>query len=82
MSKLQSRDKHLLLTILLVAVQFGVMLLFIQLLGELHGLISTVIMLIVQLSFLQIRVMAMERELQLSRKTTDNTSSNIAEKTV
>ena len=80
MFKLQSRDKDLLLTILIVAVTIGVMLLAIQFLGELHGLIVTVIGLIVQTLFLTIRVASLERELRISRESHE--PSKTAEKTV
>jgi len=67
MFKLQSRDKELLLTLLAVAGTFGLMLLAMYLLGELHGLIATVIGLIVQIVFLNRRVITLERELRISR---------------
>jgi hypothetical protein len=69
MIKLHSRDKDLLLTILSVAVTIGVMLLLMQFIGELHGLILTVVILVVQTSFLTIRVASLERELRISRET-------------
>jgi hypothetical protein len=80
MFKLQSRDKDLLLAILTIAVTFGVMLLLIHMLGEVHGLISTVIILIGQTSFLTIRVASLERELRSSRGLHD--SSKTAEKII
>jgi hypothetical protein len=69
MFKLQSRDRDLLLTILAVGVTVGMMLLLICTLGELHGLISTVIILIGQISFLTMRVVALEREIRVPRET-------------
>jgi hypothetical protein len=82
MFKLQSRDKDLLLTILTIAVTFGVMLLAIHFLGELHGLIVTVIALIGQIAFLGRRVVALERELRISRESHETEHSKIAEKNV
>ena len=46
------------------SVVFGVMLMLIHFFGELHGLISTVVMLIVQTGFLFMRVGMLERRLQ------------------
>ena len=80
MIKLQSRDKDLLLTILSSAVTFGIMLLLIQFLGEVHGLISTVIILVCQIAFLSRRVSALERELRISRESHETEPSKIPEK--
>ena len=80
MIKLQSRDRDLLLTFLSVVVTIGVMLLLMQFIGELHGLIITVVILVVQSSFLTIRVASLERALRISRETHE--SPNVGEKTV
>jgi len=82
MFKLQSRDKDLLLMILTIAVTFGVMLLLIQFLGELHGLISTVIILIGQIAFLSRRVFALERELRISREASESEQPKVGGKSV
>ena len=82
MFKLQSRDKDLLLMILTIAVTFGVMLLLIQFLGELHGLISTVIILIGQIALLSRRVFALERELRISRETPESEHPKVGGKSV
>jgi hypothetical protein len=82
MFKVTSRDKSLLLTIIQIAMTFGAMLVLISFLGELHGLIVTVIMLIGQTSFLTSRVAALERELRISHKPSDGDPSKIVEKTV
>jgi hypothetical protein len=47
---------------------FGAMLVLMQFLGELHGLIVTVIILIGQIAFLSSRVVTLERELRISRE--------------
>jgi uncharacterized protein involved in response to NO len=81
MFKVTSKDKSLLLAVVNAAVTFGVMLAMIKLLGELHGLISTVVLLIVQTSFLTGRVVALERERRLSREPSEGERSKIIEKT-
>ncbi|MCP5522289.1 MAG: hypothetical protein H7A46_12155 [Verrucomicrobiales bacterium] len=49
------------------AVGVGAMLLLIHLLGEVHGLISSMVIFIVQAGFLFTRIGALERELRDSR---------------
>ncbi|HWD90817.1 MAG TPA: hypothetical protein VG938_00580 [Verrucomicrobiae bacterium] len=82
MFKLQSRDRDLLVAILTMAVTFGIMLLLIHMLGEIHGLISTVIMLLVQISFLHRRVSALEHELRISHEIPDTDHSKLTEKNI
>ena len=82
MIKVTSSDKGLLLMIVNVAVTFGVMLALIHFLGELHGAISTIILLIVQTSFLTKRVTALERELRISRELSAREDSKIVGKTL
>ena len=78
MIKVTSSDKGLLMMIVNVAVTFGVMLAMIGFLGELHGAISTIILLIVQTSFLTKRVTALERELRISHGSTAGEPNKIA----
>jgi len=80
MFKLQSSDKDLRLLILFNAMMFGMMLLLIKFLGELHGLISTVVLLIGQTAFLNRRVNTLEREVRISRETSDRPPAKFAEK--
>lgn len=68
MFKLQSRDKDLLQTILYFVVAGGATLFLIHALGEIHGCILAVLLLVVQLGFLTTRVSALERELRSSRE--------------
>jgi hypothetical protein len=82
MFKVTYKDKGLLLTIVSAAVTFGVMLALIKTLGELHGVISTVVLLIVQTSFLTSRVVALERELRLSREPASDERSKIIQNTI
>jgi hypothetical protein len=73
MFKLQPRDKDLLSTIVVAVVLGGVILFLIGSLGEVHGLICAVIMLMVQFAFLNSRVSALERELRTSREPREQT---------
>jgi hypothetical protein len=82
MIKVTSSDKDLFVAIISIAVTIGVMLALISFLGELHGLICTVIILIVQTSFMTRRMAALERELRISRTPSDSEHSKLAEKTV
>ncbi len=82
MIKLQPSDKDLLLSILRDAVTLGLVLLLVKLLGEVHGTIMAVILLIGQISLLNRRVSKLERELQISRETADAGLPKLAEKSV
>ncbi len=71
MIKVTSKEKSLLMAIVYIAVPFGAMLVLMHFLGELHGLISTVVILIGQISFLTSRVVVLERELRISHEPSD-----------
>jgi hypothetical protein len=60
--------KDILNLLLYCAVGVGVMLLLIHTLGELHGIISTVSLFIVQTGFLFMRVGMLERQLQVAQR--------------
>jgi hypothetical protein len=81
MLKVTSKDKDLLLTLVNVVVTLGAMLAVMAFIGELHGLIATVFILIVQTSFLTRRVVALERELRISHEPPHSESSKVVEKT-
>jgi len=67
MVKLKPTDKDLLSYIALSLFIVGIMLALIHLLGELHGLIATVVILIGQSALLQTRLGAAQRELRSLR---------------
>ena len=64
MFNLKPSDRDLLSHIAVSAVTVAVMLGPIYLLGEVHGLIATVVILIVQSSLLNMRITALQRELR------------------
>lgn len=66
--------KDILNLLLYCVVGGGVMLLLINTLGEVHGLISTVTLFIVQTGFLFMRVGMLERQLQAQRPHAANPS--------
>jgi len=68
---MKSSDKDLLRYIALAAISVGIMLGAIRLLGEVHGLVATVIGLLVTISHLSIRLGAVQREVQCMRKTSE-----------
>jgi hypothetical protein len=66
MNKITPKD--ILNLLVFCAVGVGMLLLLIHTLGELHGIISTVILFIVQTGFLFMRVGTLERQLQAAQR--------------
>jgi len=80
MIKVTSSDKDLFRVLIGIAVSVGLIVLLLHFLGESHGLICMTIALIIQITFLTGRVVALERGLQSSRKSFESEVSNLAEK--
>ena len=60
--------KDLVSLLVICAVPFGMMQLLIYFFGELHGIISTVVLLMVQMSLLSMRIWILERQLKNVRR--------------
>lgn len=71
---LKSSDKDLLRYIALAVTSVGMMLGAIHFLGEVHGLIITVVALIIQFSRMAVQLQTVQRELQSMRERTDRAS--------
>jgi hypothetical protein len=71
MFKLSTSDKDLISYLAASLFTFGVMLALIYLLGEVHGLIVTVIILIMQGAQMQSRLGALQREVRALREPQD-----------
>jgi hypothetical protein len=80
MIKKPSNDKNVNRVLIGIGISMAVFLIGCHFFGEVQGLICVVIALIVQVSFLTGRVVALERELQISHETHE--SSEASEKTV
>jgi len=82
MIKPTSKDKDLLLTILASGCSVAAMLAVMQVIGQLNGATSMIVVLIVQSAFLTRRVAVLERELRSARGFSDGAQPKFVEKTV